>query len=234
MRHLRLLGAAAALAVVLTGCAAPAPEGAAPPKPTTTATAKPTATPTSTSTASAAPTKPALDDLIVSSSGLGPLVLGAAPPVTDPALDVLVIGSVTCDPGSTPITGVWLANYPDGTTLGGKVTSPFQVAVNDGGAISRIDVRLAGPHTDRGIQIGSTAEEVVAAYPDASEIVDFERALVYAVRGPTGTLLIEMDTRDDGAESGFGKVVSIRVGPPDVPVYAVSNTGNVISPCNLG
>lgn len=234
MRLLRILGTAAFVAVLLTGCAAPAPSAEGTKKPTATATptAKPTAAPTPT--ASAAPAKPGLDDLIVSAAGLGPLLIGSAPPVTDPALDILVQGSVACGPSTPDVTGVWLANYPDGTTMAGKVTSPFQVVVTDAGVISRIDVRLAGPRTERGIQIGSTADEVVAAYPDASEIVDFGRALVYAVRAPTGTLLIEIDTRDDGAEAGFGKVVSIRVGTADVPVYAVSNTGNVISPCNLG
>lgn len=232
MRHLRVLAATGIVVALLAGCTPTAPVADPTAKPTTTRTA--TASPTPTATVAAPPTKPELADLVLSTAGLGPVLMGAGPPVTDSALDILVLGEVICDPAAPPITGVWIANYPDITTMAGKVTSPFQVAVGGDGIVARIDVRGEGPRTDRGIRVGSTADEVVAAYPDASEIVDFGRALVYAMRGSTGTLLIEIDTRDDGDEAGFGRVVSMRVGAQDVPVYAVSNTGNVISACNLG
>lgn len=230
MRHLRVLAGTGIVVALLAGCTPVAPVA----EPTVKPTINSSATASPTPTASAAPTKPELADLVLSTAGLGPLLMGAVPPVTDPALDILVLGEVTCDPSAAPIPDVWIANYPDITMSDGKMTSPFQVAVKEGGLVARIDVRGSGIHTDRGIQIGSTTDDVLAAYPDASEIVDFTRALVYAMRGSTGTLLIEIDTSDDGDGRPYGTVVSMRVGAPDVPVYAVSNTGNVISPCNLG
>ena len=233
MSRRRLLGIAIAAVALLAGCAPlpPAEEPTATPSPTPSATAR--ATPTPSPTVPAPPTKPAVDDLIVSPAGLGPLLVGAAPPVTDPALDILVFDPAGCPPDQGPVPGIWVTNYPDQTYFNGRSGPPFRAAVNDAGVVSRIDVWAEDIATDRGVTIGSAVADVSAAYPDASEIVDFERALVYVIRGSTGTLFIEIDTMTDGgADDAFvGHVTSIRVGGPAVPAYAISNTGNLINPC---
>ncbi len=231
MSALRFVASAGILAVLLAGCAPLPPERDPSAEPTSTPSA--TTTPSPTATVAGPPTKPEVAALVVSPSGLGPLLVGAPPPVTDPALDILVYDPDGCPPAQGPIPGIWVTNYPDEPQPGGRAGPPFRAAVNDGGAVSRIDVWSGDIATDRGVRIGDPVADVSAAYPDASEIVDFERALVYVARGTTGTLFIEIDTMTDGgADDAFvGRVTSIRVGGPAVPAYAISNTGNLINPC---
>src|SRR4051794_35071237 len=83
----------AALAVALTACGLGAPPAPSPdPSESTTASAtpEPSATPTPE------PTKPGTSELILSPEGLGPLVIGSAPPASDPAIDIAIFDPDHC------------------------------------------------------------------------------------------------------------------------------------------
>jgi len=191
----------------------------------------PTPTPTPTTTLAPVPVKPTLADLVATTQGLGPLAVGAAPPVTDPALDVLVFDPVGCPPSEGPVPGIWVTSYPDVPDPFGKSRPPFQVAVDPSGNVSRIDVWSPQIKTDRGVVVGSSRDIVTSAYPDA-ELTEFEnRSSVFTVRGTTGKLSIEVLNRP--GDPLTERVVSIRVDRPTGPSYAISNTDNIISPCSF-
>jgi len=184
---------AAVLAISLAGCA---PE-AAPPE---VAEPAPIETPTPTPE----PTKPTLSELVLTTEGLGDLVVGEPVPDTDPELALVDWDPVNCvvegsglsegDPGA----GSWVPTYDDGafTTL----TSPDK----DGAiiVISGSDSALA---TDEGIALGSSVADVEAAYPDAT-LLEGELSTVYIVEGDAGKLLIE-----------------VAIDPADIPGYWTSS-----------
>src|SRR5690606_4194921 len=106
------LAAATVVACLLAGCAGPSA-----PTPRSSPSASPSASPSPSP--SPQPSKPALADLVIEPEGLGPLRVGQAPPVTDPAIDILVFDPDACDfvpewdPSYVPSgdLGLWISNY---------------------------------------------------------------------------------------------------------------------------
>src|SRR5690349_13541633 len=124
---------AVALVVTCSGCAPQAAQDVPTLAPLETVT--PTPTPTSVSS------KPELSELVLSPDGLGPLLVGQAPPVTDPAIDILVFDVDHCADDEESImygvpAGKWVANYEP--ALSSNTNDPFGVFVNDDGVVELI------------------------------------------------------------------------------------------------
>jgi hypothetical protein len=184
------------VALATAGCVPTAPIAAGIPSPTATApTPTPTVIPTPLPTV-VPPTKPALADLRLTADGLGPLVIGQVPPVTDPALDILVFDPEFCD-GQFGDRGLWVPNYPE--------TDAFFVSTDRDGRLTRI---LPGRSpipliSDTGIQKGSSRAELEAAYPAGFdyEIPNPQLADVYAIDGTYGRLVFEVAPDATGLET---------------------------------
>ena len=114
--------------------------------------------------------RPALDSLVISPDGVGPVRLGEAPPAEGPDTvverrdgDCITFG----EDGATLTNGSWGATYAQRATPWGTWLAPFGVVVTDG-RVSRVEVVTDGPATEAGVQVGDTLDDVRAAYPDAT------------------------------------------------------------------
>ncbi|MGX5682517.1 hypothetical protein [Schumannella luteola] len=185
----RLIAAIAAT-VLLAGCA-PAADPAPSPSPTATATATSTPTPTPTPTLDLS--DPA--NWVIGFDSVGPFEFGQ--PIADAraaaagASYVEGEGVPDCRvaflsrEGSPSLT---LPYWPDDV-----VTAIWVRNLGDSNVLAQ-DLAAASPKTEQGIGIGSTRDDVVAAYPDYTvlgEEADF--FTVYSVAGPSGYLVFTME-----------------------------------------
>lgn len=114
--------------------------------------------------------RPSLDSLVISSDGVGPVLLGEAPPAGGPGAVVewLDDGCLTFDEdGEATESGRWTATYSWRTTPYGTSIEPFGLAVEEG-RVTRIEVVTDGLATQAGVQVGDTLDDVRAAYPEAT------------------------------------------------------------------
>lgn len=193
MSSSKLVLGAAVIAVLLTGCGAqPTPQSSPTPSPSQPASSSPSPAP------SPAPTKPSLYSLVLSPDGLGPLVPGQAPPVTDPALDILVYDPEACafvpewDPSGTPPadTGLWISNY--GVDPSTNDPGPFGVLIVDG-KIHTIGIYDHGLETTAGAHLGMTRDELLAVYPTGITLETENYGLdTYRLRGTSGDLIFTL------------------------------------------
>jgi hypothetical protein len=139
--------------------------------------------------------RPALDQLRLTPSGFAELPLGSDPATTDPAVSIVERSSVECEPGRT--LTLWQPAEADPTTPYGA----FGVAVNDQGSVTAIQVSSELISTDRGITVGSSRAEVLAAYPGIAIVDSSERFDVYLVEGTDTWMRITVvaDASDAGA-----------------------------------
>lgn len=185
MSRIRALGILVLLtstAVVLTACD-PGPS----PAPTASST---DSGPTPTATAAPDPEKPRLEELTLSTEGLGEVRLGIAPPTDDPATNIVAFDADACEAEGLP--GIWKATYPD-IDLGYGPLAPFAIGLT-GEVVTRIDVNSPQIYTDTGIHLGSSIDEVLGVYsggPDAvvnhADVSD-----VYVILGTNGKLQFEV------------------------------------------
>jgi hypothetical protein len=166
---------------------------------------------------------PALTDLVVSPDGLGPLVVGSPVPETDMASAVAVWNPTKCG-----ATGAWLPNYPDSPTLDQLSDVPFVVGTNNkSDPISFIGVRSVDIKTAAGIHIGSTADQLAAAYPKFDQTVDEGPVVLYSINGKQSQLVIEF-ARQASVPADDGTVVQIEVESgtaPPVGAYGTDGFG---------
>jgi hypothetical protein len=208
----------AALAVAglfgVAGCAAdPAPaESSAPP------IAAPSTTPTPE------PTRPALDDIVITADGIDYLVVGSPVPEADEATAIAEYDPVYCnvlngsdrEPG-TPGAGAWRSVYVDGDDQAFSIkTEEF----SDDGKITSITLFNDDVATEAGIRTGATVEELLAAYPEFDEVIDTGLSTIYVIDGEAGKLLFEVAVEDadqpgywDYRPGAVGTVVWIRSVP---------------------
>jgi len=219
---------AVALVLSLVACATEAPPEVADPAPIATEETTPTPE----------PTKPAIAELVVSSNGLGPLVVGAEPPVVDPARDILIFDEDRCqadvDEGAIDEPGKWIANYEP--ALSDKFErKPFSANVVDD-TVRIISIEDPDIRTEDGLGLGSTKAEVLAQYPDAEYVKVFNSDLLI-VEGERGSLVFEVitynDTTDffgpDGAQ--IDDVVFLRVYAAGTKISAWMSTDTSIAYC---
>lgn len=160
--------------VMSTACTGVAPiaEGTSPPAAPTTRTSDPpqtrvpsaapmpSATATASATAPSAPpaAPPALEDLVLTSEGLGTIRFGDDPADYDPRSAMLVAERVDCDRAWEGL--LWYPVYPD---------HPFGVGIStEPREIYSITVMTDAISTEEGLRIGATFAEAKALYPEAA------------------------------------------------------------------
>lgn len=225
-----LVAAVVGVSLVLSGCV----ESVSEPVPVQTV-ALPTPTPTPT----VVPQKPALSELVLSADGLGELRIGEKPPTDDPRVNIANYDPNAC-PEDPDDTSLWSATYPDREENDGYFGpgNPFTMTTYPADAVTRIDVHSAKISTDRGIHLGSTFDELLAAYPEGpDEIVDDRETIVlHAYYGEFGKLLVEVTLTDTTwGSSGIdgNTVVVLRVVELNSSTVAVSGTDDAIGQCRF-
>jgi len=162
----RTLVAAVAALLVLSGCGSDDPKE--PEKTVSSPSPEPSATPEPTT---AAPTEPAPAPakLVVVPGAVGPVRAGMS------KADALKTGLFNADvpppvEGCPPYPLKWKKKYKG-----------LDVLTRDDGSISSIGVTKGGPKTSQGIGYGSTLDDLLAAYPKLSPVVDagFNQAGAY-------------------------------------------------------
>lgn len=198
------------------------------PSPTATAAASPAPSPSPSRTATWVDPYPNIEDLVLTTSGLGPLALGVDI-ATNPGAAMVQFVANACYSEEMGITegrlDRWEDNYPG---------SPFHVDGNDMG-LDRIDVVAPEITTDTGIHIGSTLAELQAAYPTLEAGVGGITSAVWWFKDEHGFLVFE--TQNSSMEPGLN---------PDDPVilmraldiiwdgyhdWGAANSGNVAGAC---
>jgi len=184
----RVLVGVVAGSLLLSGCAGEEPAEIAEPAPIVTESPSPTPTPTPE------PTKPALNELVLTTEGLGYLVIGQPVPESD--LPIVRLDPNACpaslDVGPPPR---WLADYPEGKEAFYLYTQDDAVD----GAVRLIASNDGNISSDRGVGVGSTLAEVKSAYPDA-RASNTTGVQMLIVDGVAGKLRFEVQDDNDGSK----------------------------------
>ncbi|MCL3860660.1 hypothetical protein [Actinotalea sp. K2] len=225
-----------AFSLLLVGCGGtggpdPDPPGPTAPSPTVSP-AQETPEPTVSSSGDA---RPALEDLVLSTSGLGPLEIGEPPAensgaamITWDAEHCEVLGEEYAEPGR------WVpAGYEWDVVYSGEQAQPFYVDATDE-AVYRIDVMSVSPATGEGIRIGSSLEELQEAYPELEGPFEGPVSRVWWLQDEDGSLVFETQGEQDGLRPAGTpeSVILVRVLVPDYsPEFATANSGDVAGAC---
>ena len=226
IRGLSIVAILGVAAFALAGCE---PTGGDP-TPTETASSP---TPTSSPTPDAS--KPTLDELFLTTEGMGELEFGENPPTDDPGVNLVTFDSHACDAEGAP--GLWLSTYPD-IDEGLGPQAPFAVQVVDD-AVTRIDINSSQIFTDSGLHLGSSLDEVLGVYSGGPDQVvnHADVSDVYVIKGTKGQLQFEVAVdRVDGYwdPSAINTVVFLSAIDIATEPYGVAATDNVIGVCPAG
>ncbi|GAB3280136.1 hypothetical protein [Microbacterium lacusdiani] len=167
---------------------------------------------------------PALEDLVISPAGLGPLALGQ--PVSGPGLEMVRETTEGC---AHPYWRTNDAYHAADGDYGGGGGPAFAIAAD--GGVQRIDVVSSAIHTPEGIRVGASLADVQSAYPSASRI-DGGLSTLFVVAGDPGQLIVEVAGTDAsywGAE--VETVQYLRVIPADRTPTPISASDDVVGMC---
>lgn len=146
--------------------------------------------------------RPALAELVISTSGLGPLAVGSIAPAQNPGAAMIERDEDFCaeiaEEGADPAR--WVASgYDQDTGYAGDPVTPFFVDASDAG-VRRIDVMGAAPRTAAGVGIGATLAELQAAHPELAGPFEGPVSQVWWVQDAAGTVAFE--TQGDDVAGG--------------------------------
>jgi hypothetical protein len=185
--RIRILSAAVVASIALAalaGCTPTAPVAIPTPFVTTTPVPVVTPTVTPTPTPTAKPTKPRLASFAVSADGIGPLVIGK-PVAPDPTgFQLVTFSSNLCGAGN--VVPGWISNFSGRSfNINTKPSSPA-------GTVSLILVRSPKLATATGIHIGSTLDQLKAAYGQFDKEITQPSTTLYVIKGTHGQLVFEV------------------------------------------
>jgi hypothetical protein len=226
--------------LLLTGCGGEG-EGAATtppasPTPSDPEEVEPTPEPTAaaTETTEALDPHPAITDLVISTSGVGPLTVGVAP-AANPGAAMIAWEPDFCsgegwDGDGDP--GRWVPDgYDSDTNYMGEPATAFYVDADDA-SVYRIDVMGTGPHTAEGVRIGTLLPALQAAYPGLVGPHAGPVSQVWWVTDDAGSMVFETQGGDMIGAGAPEQVILIRVLATGVdPAFAAANSGNVAGAC---
>jgi hypothetical protein len=225
MRRASITVIAAGVVLVLSGCGAPAPGPTSASEPSESATATPTPD----------PAPPRLEELVLTTEGLGTLVFGTVAD-SDPATRMIYLDPEECvfeggpAPGSPEAAG-WVPI----DAYGIDEDRTFGVNVQEDGTFDRVDLYNDTIPTDRGLRIGDSRADALAAYPDA-EISHEWATDVLVLPGVAGNIHIEI-AHNTGDAAGYwqpdqvDRVLFIRGVVATLPTFSVAGSDNVAGGC---
>jgi len=208
---MRLPVLATMLLLTLAGCAAAPPPAITPPS--TSVAESPT--PVVTATPAPAAVKPPLGEIVIGHEGLGPVSIGTDLHTLDPATSIFANEPEDC--GQGPFDR-WRANYPE-RPLGNEARA-FEVGETDG-PLDFVMVLDEGPHTDAGVHVGSTLDQLLAAHPAAVRVSSGAHRDRYALYGSPANLFFDV-VAEEGDVRAIGEVISIAVTTIDPALTAPS------------
>jgi hypothetical protein len=152
-------------------------------------------------------THPALADLVVTPSGLGPLTVGLRP-LESPGKQMIRMDLDRCAGTRSPEPGRWVpSGYPPlGTD--GEPRDAFGVTWRDD-VVRWIDVFSPVPRTPEGVGIGTSLADLRSTYPTLEGPVEGRLLTVWWLSGSIGTLVFETASTDSRARA----VVGMRIIP---------------------
>lgn len=153
------------------------------PVPAVVPTSTPPSTPTPTETPRVLPiVKPSIDELELSTEGLGHLEVGS-PVISSVGPGAMVTVDLDACPGREPSSADWNSQYPG---------DPFEVVTahpDNGSDILAVSITSKSISTTEGIHIGSTYDELWAAYDKVVGVGFSATEGFYAVEGSRGMLI---------------------------------------------
>jgi hypothetical protein len=223
MRRAPIALIAAGVVLVLSGCAGPTPGPTAAPDPVETAT--PTPTPD--------PVPPLLEELVLTTEGLGTLVFGTVAD-SDPATRMIYLDPEACVFEGGPAPGdPGAASWVPIDAYGASGDQTFGVNVQADGTVDRVDLFNGTIPTDRGVRIGDSRADALAAYPDA-EISHEWATDVLVLPGVAGNIHIEIAHNDSVGywqPDQVDRVLFIRGVEATSPGFSVAGSDNVAGGC---
>ena len=152
-------------------------------------------------------TKLALDELLISHKGLGPVTIGTDLRTLDPAVSVFF--STRRDCGDGVVRTVWTSNYPLPRLSEGNLVPDFDAGIQDAG-FSGVAIYSPGPRTAVRIQVGSSRAELLAAYPGIAVGSTGSGKGTYAVYGSPANLAFDVLGPEASGFVDVDEIASIR------------------------
>ena len=223
MRRAPIALIAAGVVLVLGGCAAPTPGSTFAPDPGESVTPTPD------------PAPPRLEELVLTTEGLGTLVFGTIAD-SDPVTRMIYLDPEACVYDGGPTSGSpEAASWAPIDAYGTSGNQAFGVNVQDDGTVDRVDLYNDTIPTDGGLRIGDSRADALAAYPDA-EIWHEWATDVLVLPGVAGNIHIEI-AHHTGDAAGYwepdpgDRVLFIRGVVASSPVFSVAGSDNIAGGC---
>ena len=225
MRRAPIVLAALAAVLALSACGGPTPGSTFEPEPTDSVAATPTPD----------PAPPRLEELVLTTEGLGTLAFGTVAD-SDPVTRMIYLDPEACVFDGGPASGdPEAANWVPIDAYGTPGDQTFGVNVQPDGTVDRVDLYNGTIPTDRGLRVGDSRADALAAYPDAEISHEWATDLL-VVPGTAGNIHIEI-AHNTGDAVGYwqpdqvDRVLFVRGVVASFPSFTVAGSDNIAGGC---